>query len=171
MIKSEKKFREYSEIFTKEDNLLIVDAIIRMRDEQPFEGGIGLLAGLFNSNSDPAVRKAVTDLMNDLKDQSVTTEIISEIKKRWEPGTKVMLVSSCWQSGLDYKDFLTDLAEIFLESDYSTALECFTVIEESALDIDKAKKDAIKKVLKNNSLTQNGTKKVLCDELLLILGK
>ena len=43
--------------------------------------------------------------MNDLKDQSVSKEIITEIRKPFKPSTIRMLVSSCWQSGLDYSEY------------------------------------------------------------------
>jgi hypothetical protein len=171
MIKSDKKFREFSEIFKEKNSLHIATAIVQMREEQPFEGGIGLLTELFDSNPDPSVRKAVAGLMNDLKDQAATKEVISEVKKRWKSETRTMLVSSCWQSGLDYKKYLTDLAIVFMESDYATALECFTVIEESAEDIDMTKKDEIIQILAEKSPSQTNERKTLTSELLVILRK
>ena len=51
-----------------------------------------------------------------------------------------MLVSSCWQSGLNYSEYSTDLAEVFLKGDYVTAIECLTVIEESVNELSKAEK-------------------------------
>ncbi|MCK7536379.1 MAG: hypothetical protein MZV63_38065 [Marinilabiliales bacterium] len=61
------------------------------------------------------------------------TEIIAEIQKAMESTTQsAMLVSSCWQSGLDYSDYSADFAKVFLKGDYATSIECITVIEESA---------------------------------------
>ncbi|HEX2394553.1 MAG TPA: hypothetical protein VHI78_04365, partial [Bacteroidales bacterium] len=40
-------------------------------------------------------------------------------------------VAACWQSGLDFSSYLQVFAGLFIQGDYSTALEAFTVIEES----------------------------------------
>ena len=81
--------------------------------------------------------------MNDLKDQSVTREIITEIRKPFRQATISMLVASCWQSGLNYSEYSGDLVDIFLRSDYLTALECLTVIEESVHELSREKRDEI----------------------------
>ncbi len=89
--------------------------------------------------TDPVLR-IIEDFLNDLKDQSVRTEVIAEIRKPWKANTISMLVSSCWQSGLDYSDYLADMAKVFLEGDYATAIECMTVIEESVQEQQQEKK-------------------------------
>ena len=70
-------------------------------------------------------------------------EIITEIRKPFKQSTISMLVSSCWQSGLDYSEYSADMAEVFLRSDYVTALECLTVIEESVHELSLAKRNEI----------------------------
>ena len=66
----------------------------------------------------------------------------------WKPDTISMLVSSCWQSGLDYSAYSLDLAKVFLKGDYVTAIECLTVIEESVPEMSKERKDEIMKILR-----------------------
>jgi hypothetical protein len=48
--------------------------------------------------------------MNDIKDKELCDEIIAEIKKPRKSSTVSMLVSSCWQSGLDYSAYSRDFA-------------------------------------------------------------
>ncbi len=67
-------------------------------------------------------------------------EVINEIRKPWKSDTISMLVSSCWQSGLNYSDYSLDLAKVFLRGDYVTAVECLTVIEESVHEMSKPDK-------------------------------
>jgi hypothetical protein len=171
MIKSEKKIKELATILDKDNNILISEAIGLLREEQPFEGAIGLLTTFYDKTEDFSIRKTIEEFMNDLKDQSASKEIITEIRKQLKPVTISMLVSSCWQSGLDYSEYSSELAEIFLKGDYVTAIECLTVIEESVHILSRAKKDEIIKILEKNPLPSVVEKKALTLELISILGR
>ncbi len=161
---------ELSAILDKEDDILISEAIVLLREEQPFEGAIGLLVAYYDKSDNASVRKLVEYFLNDLKDQSATSEIITEIKKPLHPATISMLVSSCWQSGLNYSQYSSELAEIFLKGDYVTAIECLTVIEDSVHELSPAKKDEIIRIIKESPLPEVKEKKELGLELIAILS-
>jgi len=143
MIKSGEKLKELAVVLGKQNNLLVSEAINQLREEQPFEGAIGLLTSCYNRNDDHLVRKTIEGFMNDIKDLSARKEVIHEIRKEWKPATISMLVSSCWQSGLDYSQYYMDIARIFVNCDYVTAIECLTVIEESVPSLSRASIDEI----------------------------
>jgi hypothetical protein len=82
-----------------------------------------------------------------------------------------MLVSSCWQSGLNYSDYSLDLAKVFLKGDYITAIECLTVIEDSVHELNKAVKDEIMMMLKESPVSHINEKKELTLELISILER
>jgi hypothetical protein len=169
MKKSEKKVKELSVLLSKGNSLLISEGIGLLREEEPFEGAVGLLASLYDKTEDNSVRKAIEEFMNDIKDQSVSSEIITEIRKPFKQATLSMLASSCWQSGLNYSEYCNDLVDIFLKSDYITALECLTVIEESVHELNLAKRNKIIKIIKESSLQQSDEKSGLTHELISIL--
>lgn len=171
MIKSEKKLKDLSALLNKDNNILINEAIGLLRDELPFEGAIGAIISYYDRCDDFAVRKTIEGFMNDIKDQSACTEVISEIRKPWKDETISMLVSSCWQSGLDYSEFSTDFAGVFVRGDYITAIECLTVIEESASELTTVVKDEIKKIVTESSSAFSHEKKSLTDELMVILDR
>jgi hypothetical protein len=171
MIKSEKKFKELAEILNKDNNIVITKAIDLLRHEKPFEGAIGLLIAFYDKTEDFSIKKTITGFMNDLKDQTVCKEVIEEIRKHWKSDTISMLVSSCWQSGLNYSDFSLDLAKVFLKEDFITAIECLTVIEESVNELSKARKDEMIKMLEESPVSQINEKKELTRELILILER
>jgi hypothetical protein len=171
MIKSEKRIKELDEILNKDNNKVITEAIDLLRLEKPFEGAIGLLTAFFDKTDDFSIRKSITGFMNDLKDQSVCQEVINEIRKQWKPDTISMLVSSCWQSGLNYSEYSLDLAKVFLKGDYITAIECLTVIEESVRELSKATKEEIMKMLEVTHISQINEKKELTLELIAILER
>ena len=171
MIKSEKRFKELNEILNKDNNIVITEAIELLRQEKPFEGAIGLLTAFYDKTDDFLIRKTIAGFMNDLKDQTVCYEVINEIRKQWKSDTISMLVSSCWQSGLNYSDFSIDLAKVFLVGDYITAIECLTVIEESIQQLNKSTKDKIMKMLEESPVSHIAEKKELILELIAILER
>lgn len=169
MVKSEKKLKQLSLLISNENNLLISEAVGLLRDEEPFEGAIRLLVTFYDQTDDVPVKKSIEGFMNDLKDQSASKEIMSEIRKPFKQSTISMLVSSCWQSGLDYSEYSADLAEIFLRSDYVTALECLTVIEESVHELSKAKRNEIISLIEKHPPQTTNEKTGLTKELISIL--
>lgn len=171
MIKSENKLKDLSSLLNKDNNNLINEAIILLREEQPFEGAIGALTSFFNRTDDFTLRKSIEGFMSDLKDQSACIEVIDEIRKPWKDDTISMLVSSCWQSGLDYSEYSTDFARVFAKGDYITAIECLTVIEESASELTESVKNEIKKIISESSSAFTHEIKSLTDELYAILDR
>jgi hypothetical protein len=111
------------------------------------------------------VNRAIESFLNDLKDKSLRLEMVGEIKKEHKPDTVAMLVSSCWQSGLDYSAFSMDFAEMFLIGDYGTALECMTVIEESIPVLTEEEKTLIKDLIVQKTENETGSKKELAMDL------
>ncbi len=171
MIKSVKKLRELDIILAKDNDLLVVQAVKALRDEEPFEGALALLVALFDKTDNRLVQKTIEEFFNDIKDKSVRPEIITEIRKPWKANTISMLVASCWQSGLDYSEYLNDIANIFLKGDYPTSIECMTVIEESVSHCSRNNKDAVIRRIEESPLAGLKEKSSLTRELILILRK
>lgn len=171
MLKSEKRLKELASLLNSKNDSLINEGILLLREEQPFTGAVGLLTSFFNETNDIPVRKTIGQFMNDLKDQSASVEIMAEVKKQWKPETITMLISSCWQSGLDYSEYSLDLVDVFLKADYQTALECYTVIEESVDQLTRNKKDEIIEHIEKNSFSLLNEKRTLAKELVISLSR
>lgn len=171
MIKSEKKYKELSQIFNKDSNILISEAIMNLREELPFEGAVQLLTDLYEKSSDSLVKRTIAEFMNDIKDQSVAAEVITEIRKERNSPTMAMLVASCWQSPLNYSEYTGEFTQLFLSGDLPTAIECLTVIEESADNLDRKKKDDLIAIIRKWPVPDDAAKRKLTDELLVILEK
>jgi hypothetical protein len=169
MISSENKRKELEHILNKENFVKITQAIKQLRDESPFGGAIGLLVSYYDGNDNSPVNRLIKDFLNDLKDQSSCNEVIAEIKKDIKPETRRMLVSSCWQSGLNYAGYSDYFAYLFLSGDYMTAIECFTVLESSVEHMSKAEKNAIIKIIQEGSQAGSSEKTALVNELISVL--
>jgi hypothetical protein len=171
LIKSAKKLRELDIILAKDNSLLVTEAVKALRSEEPFEGAAGLLVALFDKTDNRSIHKSIEEFFNDIKDKSVRPEIITEIRKPWKANTISMLVASCWQSGLDYSEYLNDMVNIFLKGDYPTSIECMTVIEESVPHCSRNTKDAIIRHIEESPPAGMNEKYGLTQELISILRK
>lgn len=170
MIKSDKKFKELDTILNGGNANKIMDAVKSLRNEIPYEGAIGLLIAHYDRSIDSTVKKLIREFLNDVKDQSVRTEIVGEIRKYGDSETLRMIISSCWQSGLDYSDYTDEFAKIFLACDYLTAIECFSVIETSAHTMSKIKRDRIIKMIRESISGPADDKTALIHELITVLS-
>lgn len=171
MIKSEEKLKDLATRLNSKDNDHICEVINQLRKEIPFTGAIGMLTGLFDKVNDSSIRSCIAQFMNDLKDQGASSEIIAETKKQWKSETLTMLVSSCWQSGLDYSDYSMDITRIFLKGDYSTSLECLTVIDELTYHLTNDKKHELIRYIKENHFTMANENRELAQEMLRVLER
>jgi len=169
MISSENKRKELEHILNKENFVKITEAIKQLRDESPFGGAIGLLVSYYDGSDNSSIKRLIKDFLNDLKDQSSCGEVVTEIKKDIKPETRRMLVSSCWQSGLNYAGYSDYFADLFVSGDYMTAIECFTVIESSVENISQDEKNVIIKIIREGSQTEISEKKALALELISVL--
>ena len=170
MIESPKKLLELQGKLITGNEKIVSAAIVSLRNEDPFKGAIGLLASLFDSTNDLIIKDLVHSFMSDIKEPGARTEVVAEANKSYKPETICMLVSTCWQSGLDYSEFAGDFAKIFFTGDYMTALECFTVIEESAGNIALSKKTEIIEFLEKNNKGLSVEKGVLLNALITALN-
>jgi len=169
MTSPENKRKELEHILSKDNFIRITDTIKMLRDESPFTGAIGLLVSYYDESDNGLIKSAIKEFLDDLKDQASCAEVVAEIKKDIKPDTLRMLVSSCWQSGLDYAGYSADFAELFLAGDYMTAIECFTVIESSAHNMSRAKKDEIIDIIREGTETGISEKTALALELISVL--
>jgi hypothetical protein len=169
MIESEKKLKDLQKKLISGDRKVVSDAIISLRSENPFKGAIGLVVNLFDKSGDLLVKDLIRNFLNDIKESALRTEIIEETMKDYKPDTTSMLVSSCWQSGLDYSGFAIQFVNVFIKGDYLTALECFTVIEESIPGIIYEQKCKIIDLLEENKGNFSVEKNKLLEALLMVL--
>jgi hypothetical protein len=170
MISSEKKVKELEVKLNDKNLATVVAAIDSLRNTAPFSGAIHLLADIYDSTEISMIRDHIRSVLNDLKEISLRTEVIAEIKQSHSGETLAMLVSSCWQSGLDYSEWASDLVRIFCISDFLIALECFTVLEESSHSLPPEKKKELIAVLKEKDNNIIPEKSALRRELISIMS-
>ena len=169
MIRSEKKLAELRKIFESGNSTTIRERIKSLRDEEPFEGTIHLLASFYDSSTDSDLRNLIASFFNDIKERTATAEVIGALKSPFSGQTMIMLASSCWQSGLDYSDSASDLTALYLSSDYAVALEYFTILDNCADRIPSVERKAIVAKLEKAVEGQQEPISLLTKELISLL--
>jgi len=169
MIRSDKKLAELKKTLERGRHTEIEEIVSKLRDTEPFEGALKLLALFYDTSSAESLKLIISGFFNDIKEKSARQEVIESISEVESPSTKAMLASSCWQSGLDYSGHARALAEIFLDNDYMTALECFTVMDTCSVTISREDKEYIIKRLEKNITTHEKAKQQLTRELISVL--
>lgn len=83
---------------------------------------------LANSKSNK-VKDAAINLLNDLKNKDCRNEMIIALKNESYLNIHKELLSTCWQSGLDYTDEIELFVDLFINGNFGIAFEAFTIIE------------------------------------------
>ncbi|MCI0523373.1 MAG: hypothetical protein L0Y37_06945 [Bacteroidales bacterium] len=169
MLRSDKKITELNRILNGGRHYEIEEKIGVLRTGEPYEGAIRLLALFYDNTEDESIKLIISDFFNDMKQSSGRAEVIESISAVRKPASKAMLACSCWQSGLDYSDHALALAEIFMEGDYLTSLECFTVIDTCSGMITETDRVAIINRLEKAAATYEKAKQQLTRELIAVL--
>lgn len=133
-------------------------------------GLIPALIKLYDTTGSRAVSTAVVSLIRDLKSQPAVSQLFPAIHEIKDPEKRRELVAACWQSGLDFSEHLDTFLDIFSRGDYMTALEAFTVIENSLPYLHDASslQEHISR-LKDNLPENNDEKKALSRALLSLM--
>ena len=85
---------------------------------------------LYQTRSDET-RRELSLFLSDIKDPAAIPQIIEALNDdRYRPVWSI-IAAACWQSGLDYSNYLDTFIRLLLEEDYLTSLEAFSVIEQS----------------------------------------
>lgn len=140
---------------------VIIDTILEIRKR----GRISILPEVFELmliTEDQEVMDAAIKLLNDLKKKEAIPLIIDAISDKNYQAIHKDLLASCWQSGLDYHEHIMVFINVALSSDYASAFEAFTVIEECIGEIEDSERALCVKIL------NKGLKKTPDDKLPLI---
>lgn len=169
MIKSEKKLTELQRVLETGKPADIEETIRSLRNKEPFEGAVQLLASFYEKTEDDNTRLAISSFFNDLKEQSSTGEVIKALLAAHDTETTVMLAASCWESGIDYSEHAEALIKVFNRGDYRTSLECFTVLETCSSSIPEKNKVRIITLLEKDMANLKKDMQLLTAELISVL--
>jgi hypothetical protein len=106
----------------------VIDTIEKLRDSAIIEV-VPDLVELLHTSRNPEVKSELVALLNDLKKQESAAFVVESIKNKKYINELDILVASCWQSGLNYNEYIGDFINVLIQSSFQVAFEAFTVIE------------------------------------------
>jgi hypothetical protein len=115
------------------------------------------------------VRKGIIEILNDLKIQAATSEIINAIKNSKSQDIQKILLTSIWQSGLDYSAHLEIFVDLFISGNFEIAFEAFTIIDNMDCNIDSQNIDILINKLKFSASDIGNEKADLLVELVRVI--
>jgi hypothetical protein len=99
---------------------------------------IPVLLELLHSTRNTEIKSKIVALFSNLKESDSVPFIIEAIQnQKYEPELK-LLVSCCWENGLDYSKYLSIFVDLLIFSDFLIAFEAYTVITNMTTTIDQA---------------------------------
>jgi hypothetical protein len=122
--------QEWARALASENTGMAIEAIHEIRNS----GSLTMLPylfGLIRNETPREVRTEVLQLLSEIKKQEAARLIAASFAAHEYGEYLPAFVAACWQSGLDFSEHLDVFARLFIHSDYITALEAFTVLEES----------------------------------------
>ena len=112
------------------DEMTVLKALGELRSSGHLEY-IPELLDIMSLSESEIVHREMVSLLADIKVKAIIHYLIDGLKNPALQGVRSEIASVCWQSGMDYSEHIDLFIEIFLESDYMTSLESFSVIEQS----------------------------------------
>ena len=88
-----------------------------------------VLFELLTSNPGVEIEEEVLKLLASVKGNDSAPAFVEAIRNPRFDSKKMEIVSTCWQNGLDFSNYLDDFVELVISETWEIAFEAFTVIE------------------------------------------
>ena len=150
------------------NHFMIIEALREIKEK----GTINIIPCLFdliNEKTPDIIKEDILRLICDIKEQSAAPILVDAISNRSFGKDTSSVMAVFWQSRLDFSSYLPTFIKIFIREDYQTALEAFTVIEESASKISNKMQQECINILKSAADSISYEKKPLFNELVKVI--
>ncbi len=126
--KQKQKIQAILKDLRSEDSKTVVKAI-KSLESHGDPSVIEPLAELLLAGPNEKIKTQVVELLSSLKDSSVTSYIMDVVEdSKYLPIRQTML-STIWNTKVDFSDYLDEFVEIATKGDFMEALDCLTIIE------------------------------------------
>jgi hypothetical protein len=97
------------------------------------------LVRLYSTTKNNAIKNEISDLLNTLKSTESPQEVVKCLSNLKYDSARTMLLSSIWNSNLDYTLYLDEIVKAAIRGDMMDAMECLTIIENMEGTLDEQK--------------------------------
>ena len=110
------------------ESKVVIDSINQLREEGKPED-IAILLDMLLVNHDEEIQHTILKFLADIKDKKAGQIFMDAIANEKYKGIRKNLVGICWESSIDFTDYVPTFIDLLIESDFETSFEAFTVIE------------------------------------------
>lgn len=98
-----------------------------------------LLINLLDKSQSEKINESILGLLGDLKNKNCTPELVTALENKEYKQIHKDLLTTCWQSGLDYSDNIELFVDFFISGDFETSFEAFTILDnfEGQFEVEK----------------------------------
>jgi hypothetical protein len=128
-----------------------------------------ILIDLLHTSVNNDVKANIIHLLNDLKVQSAASYLVNAAIDPQYQTEQQILVSACWQSGLDFSAFTTELVHIAISGNFVVSIEVLTVIENNLNQATSQKRKEASLIIKNYLPKASEEKKPVLLEIMKLL--
>lgn len=121
------------------DSKTVTKSINQLREEGQLED-IVILFDLLVKSTDEEVKNTILKFLADIKDKNADLIFIEAILNDEYKSIQKELAGICWQSSIDFTKHVSVFTDLLIKSDFETAFEAFTVIENFTGKIESDKK-------------------------------
>lgn len=148
---------------------VIIDSLQQLREEGSKEL-IKDIAAVFLMNPGEELAMQLCAFFNDLKEQDCAKPHVEFLIENSSFPYRRELIASCWQNALNYSAYLSFFTDIVFKSDYETAIEAFSVIEEDIDQLPAPERLELSKKIESGLKNAENEKKALLQELLSVVS-
>lgn len=109
------------------DHELVLNTIKKLR-ESGNSAYLPKLIGLLHESGNNEIKKEIGKLLAELKHRDAIPVLIEAIQNKNYSKNRQLLVSACWENGLDYSNHLSLFVDLVIEGNFMVAFEAYTVI-------------------------------------------
>jgi hypothetical protein len=110
------------------DSVIITNSINQLREEGQLKD-IVILFDLLLTNKDEHLKNTILNFLADIKDKKAETIFIDALLNDKYNSLRKEIAGVCWQSSIDFSNHLNVFVDLLINSEFETAFEAFTVIE------------------------------------------
>lgn len=108
------------------------DIVISAIDEIKNKGNrlyLPILFELLNTGTEHEVEKEIMNLLGTVKEKDAVNSFMRAIEDNKFKSIRKLLLTACWQNGLDFSTFLPVFIDQIIDEDWEIAFEAFTIID------------------------------------------
>lgn len=131
------KVKQINDYLASGDEKQIKKALSGLKADGDSSVIIPLADLLLSDKEDKKYQKDILEIFSSLKDTSTVEAMIEVIRNEHYLPVRQLLLSTIWNTSLDYTNYLSDFVLIACEGDFLEALDCLTILENLSGEIEE----------------------------------